>query len=132
MKKPIDPNLDNIIDDIISPDNYENADNAEPSLNKADLKDDNEINFSFTGSADVPEKKILTAKNQDLKLKQKAAENIIIPTIIHQVNTAILQVLTTPTTIKEEKIEHSGKDRNFCSFNNISSGDCICRHFCLP
>ena len=55
MKKPIDPNLDNIIDDIISPDNYENADNAEPSLNKADLKDDNEINFSFTGSADIPE-----------------------------------------------------------------------------
>ena len=103
MKKPIDPNLDNIIDDIISPDNYENADNAEPSLNKADLKDDNEINFSFTGSADVPEKKILTAKNQDLKLKQKAAENIIIHTIIHQVNTAILQVLTTPTTIKRRK-----------------------------
>lgn len=103
MKKPIDPNLDNIIDDIISPDNYENADNAEPSLNKADLKDDNEINFSFTGSADVPEKKILTAKNQNLKLKQKAAENIIIHTIIHQVNTAILQVLTTPTTIKRRK-----------------------------
>lgn len=103
MKKPIDPNLDNIIDDIISPDNYENADNAEPSLNKADLKDDNEINFSFTGSADIPEKKILTAKIQDLKLKQKAAENIIIPTIIHQVNTAILQVLTTPTTIKRRK-----------------------------
>lgn len=103
MKKPIDPNLDNIIDDIISPDNYENADNAEPSLNKADLKDDNEINFSFTGSADIPEKKDLNRQNQDLKSKQKAAENIIIHTIIHQVNTAILQVLTTPTTIKRRK-----------------------------
>ena len=56
MKKPIDPNLDNIIDDIISPDNYENADNAEPSLNKADLKDDNEINFSFTGRASQHER----------------------------------------------------------------------------
>ena len=90
MKKPIDPNLDNIIDDIISPDNYENADNAEPS-------------FHLPAVRIFPKKKILTAKIQDLKLKQKAAENIIIPTIIHQVNTAILQVLTTPTTIKRRK-----------------------------
>ena len=56
MKKPIDPNLDNIIDDIISPDNYEKADKAEPSLNIADLKDDNDIYYSFTCSAYVPEK----------------------------------------------------------------------------
>ena len=103
MKKPIDPNLDNIIDDIISPDNYENADNAEPSLNKADLKDDNEINFSFTGSADVPEKKDFNRQKSGFEIEAKAAENIIIHTIIHQVNTAILQVLTTPTTIKRRK-----------------------------
>ena len=72
MKKPIDPNLDNIIDDIISPDNYENADNAEPSLNKADLKDDNEINFSFTGSADVPEKKDLNRQNSGFEIEAKS------------------------------------------------------------
>lgn len=72
MKKPIDPNLDNIIDDIISPDNYENADNAEPSLNKADLKDDNEINFSFTGSADIPEKKDLNRQKSGFEIEAKS------------------------------------------------------------
>lgn len=72
MKKPIDPNLDNIIDDIISPDNYENADNAEPSLNKADLKDDNEISFSFTGSADIPEKKDLNRQKSGFEIEAKS------------------------------------------------------------
>lgn len=72
MKKPIDPNLDNIIDDIISPDNYENADNAEPSLNKADLKNDNEINFSFTGSADIPEKKDLNRQKSGFEIEAKS------------------------------------------------------------
>lgn len=72
MKKPIDPNLDNIIDDIISPDNYENTDNAEPSLNKADLKDDNEINFSFTGSADIPEKKDLNRQKSEFEIEAKS------------------------------------------------------------
>jgi LCP family protein required for cell wall assembly len=72
MKKPIDPNLDNIIDDIISPDNYKNADNAEPSLNKADLKDDNEINFSFTGSADVPEKKDFNRQKSGFEIEAKS------------------------------------------------------------
>ena len=68
MKKPIDPNLDNIIDDIISPDNYENADNAEPSLNK----DDNEINFSFTGSADIPKKKDLNRQKSGFEIEAKS------------------------------------------------------------
>lgn len=72
MKKPIDPNLDNIIDDIISPDNYENADNAEPSLNKADFKDDNEINFSFSGSADIPEKKDLNRQKSGFEIEAKS------------------------------------------------------------
>ena len=72
MKKPIDPNLDNIIDDIISPDNYENADSAEPSLNKADLKEDNEINFSFTGSADIPEKKGLNRQKSGFEIEAKS------------------------------------------------------------
>lgn len=72
MKKPIDPNLDNIIDDIISPDNYENADNAEPSLNKVDLKDDNEINFSFTGSADIPEKKDFKRQKSGFEIEAKS------------------------------------------------------------
>ena len=72
MKKPIDPNLDNIIDDIISPDNYEDADNAEPSLNKTDLKDDNEINFSFTGSADIPEKKDFNRQNSGFEIEAKS------------------------------------------------------------
>ena len=72
MKKPIDPNLDNIIDDIISPDNYENADNDEPSLNKADFKDDNEINFSFSGSADIPEKKDLNRQKSGFEIEAKS------------------------------------------------------------
>ncbi len=72
MKKPIDPNLDNIIDDIILPDNYENGDNAEMSLNKADLKDDNEINFSFTGNADIPEKRDLNHQKSGFEIEAKS------------------------------------------------------------
>ncbi len=75
MKKPIDPNLDNILDELTD-------ENTAPTLgsNKKvidfgiDADGDDLINFSFEGTADAPEKREKHAEEKAFEIEPKSDE----------------------------------------------------------
>ena len=88
MKKPIDPNLDNILDDILTSDGKKN-DNTLPKKEKIQKEVKNEIeealnsseepkgiDFSFSGNAPAPEKKEIKPQNSSFEIEQKNDEAV--------------------------------------------------------
>lgn len=88
MKKPIDPNLDNILDDILISDskesentlpkkeqiNEEVKNEIEEALNSKD--DSDNINFSFDANTEVPKKRETKPQNADFEIEQKSDEEL--------------------------------------------------------
>ena len=75
MKKPIDPNLDNILDELTE----ENAAPTSSSNKKVidfgiDADSDDLINFSFEGTADAPEKREKHAEEKAFEIEPKSDE----------------------------------------------------------
>lgn len=75
MKKPIDPNLDNILDELTE----ENAAPTSSSNKKVidfgiDADGDDLINFSFEGTADAPEKREKHAEEKAFEIEPKSDE----------------------------------------------------------
>lgn len=75
MKKPIDPNLDNILDELTD----ENAAPTSSSNKKVidfgiDADGDDLINFSFEGTAEVPEKREKHAEEKAFEIEPKSDE----------------------------------------------------------
>ena len=75
MKKPIDPNLDNILDELTD----ENAAPTSSSNKKVidfgiDADGDDLINFSFDGTADAPEKREKHAEEKAFEIEPKSDE----------------------------------------------------------
>lgn len=75
MKKPIDPNLDNILDELTD----ENAAPTSSSNKKVidfgiDADGDDLINFSFDGTADAPEKREKHAEEKVFEIEPKSDE----------------------------------------------------------
>lgn len=75
MKKPIDPNLDNILDELTD----ENAAPTSSSNKKVidfgmDADGDDLINFSFEGTADAPEKREKHAEEKAFEIEPKSDE----------------------------------------------------------
>ncbi len=88
MKKPIDPNLDNILDDILTSDskesentlpkkeqiNEEVKNEIEEALNSKD--DSDSIDFSFDANTEVPKKRETKPQNADFEIEQKSDEEL--------------------------------------------------------
>lgn len=75
MKKPIDPNLDNILDELTD----ENTAPTSSSNKKVidfgiDADGDDLINFSFEGTADAPEKREKHAEEKAFEIESKSDE----------------------------------------------------------
>lgn len=88
MKKPIDPNLDNILDDILTSDskesenvlpkkeqiNEEVKNEIEEALNSKD--DSDSIDFSFDTNSQVPKKREAKPQNSGFEIEQKSEEEL--------------------------------------------------------
>lgn len=118
MKKPIDPNLDNILDDILASESKasesvlpkkeqiseEIKNEIEETLNSSD--EGEKIDFSFEKNVPATEKKRTQRKSRILKLLRKAKVKFIVRRTAHQANiitrraVIIIQAsIVTPHTI---------------------------------
>lgn len=98
MKKPIDPNLDNILDDILASKSKasesvlpkkeqiseEIKNEIEETLNSSDEGEN--IDFSFGENVPITEKKRTRRKSRILKLLRKAKVKFIVRRTVHQAN----------------------------------------------
>lgn len=112
MKKPIDPNLDNILDDILASESKasesvlpkkeqiseEIKNEIEETLNSSDEGEN--IDFSFGENVPTTEKKRTRRKSRILKLLRKPKVKFIVRRTAHQANIIIHRaVIIIPHTI---------------------------------
>ncbi len=70
MKKPIDPNLDNILDDIVG-DSPKSDSQAKKVIDAGIDTENNDIDFSFGGNAEAPVKRSERPKNKEFEIESK-------------------------------------------------------------
>lgn len=147
MKKPIDPNLDNILDDILASESKasesvlpkkeqiseEIKNEIEETLNSSDEGEN--IDFSFGENVPTTEKKENAAQNRILKLLRKVKVKFIVRRTAHQANIIIHQAsIITPRTIiaavasfpffKSFFTPPSSQEKNEYSGKNRNFGTC--------